>query len=90
MADFDYYTDMDSHPFTGKRKVNFKAQISKKEFLKGHFDGSPNYDQVENVTPGKVYDIHKVEGYGDVADFYFTNDAGEEMRLGNFFFEKAE
>lgn len=90
MSEFDYYHDLDSHPFTGERKVRFKAKISQADHLKGHFDGSSDHSQVENVTPGKVYDIHKVEGYGDVADYYFINDAGEEMQLADFFFAKTE
>lgn len=88
MRDFDYYSDLDSHPFTGERKVDFKAKISEKEFLNGYFDGTPNYDQVKDVTRGKVYDIYKVEGFGDMASFYFINDAGKEDCLCDFFFEK--
>ena len=44
--------------------------------------------QVENVTIGKTYEICAVEGYGDVADFIFINDIGEEDKLGEFFFEE--
>lgn len=90
MRDFDYYSDLDSRPFTGERKVDFKAKISEKEFLNGYFNGTPNYDQVKDVTRGKVYDIYKVEGFGDMASFYFINDAGKEDCLCDFFFEKAE
>ena len=42
------------------------------------------------VTIGKVYEIHAVNGYGDVSDFIFTDDLGNENRLGSFFFEDAE
>jgi hypothetical protein len=86
----DYYKDLDTHPFTGERKTNFKARVSEKEQLKPFFDGTPHYDKVENVTQGKVYEIHEVRGYGDVADFCFKDDIGEEHILGSFFFEKAD
>lgn len=42
------------------------------------------------MTVGKVYEIHAVEGYGDVSDFIFMDDVGNEHRLGSFFFEDAE
>ncbi|MBT9647334.1 hypothetical protein GPK69_16270 [Roseburia inulinivorans] len=42
------------------------------------------------MTIGKVYEIHAVNGYGDVSDFIFTDDLGNENRLGSFFFEDAE
>ena len=90
MSQFDYYRNLDSHPFVGERKVSFKAKISEKPFLDGFFNGSPKHSQVENVTRGKVYDIYKVMGQGDGADFYFLDDTGKEMILGDFFFEAAE
>ena len=75
MGQFKDYMDLDEHPFTGLRKF---------------FDGTPNFSQVEDVTIGKVYEIHAVNGYGDVSDFIFTDDLGNENRLGSFFFEDAE
>ena len=90
MSQFDYYRNLDSHPFVGERKVSFKAKISEKPFLDGYFNGNPKYSQVENVTRGKAYDIYKVMGQGDGADFYFLDDTGKEMILGDFFFEAAE
>lgn len=62
MRDFDYYSDLDSHPFTGERKVDFKAKISEKEFLNGYFDGTPNYDQVKDVTRGKYMTFTRLRG----------------------------
>lgn len=90
MTQYEYYSDLDAHPFTGIRKVDFKAKISEREHLNGYFDGTPNYSQVENVTRGKVYDIFQVEGFGDVASFFFINDIGEKAELCDFFFDKAE
>lgn len=37
MRDFDYYSDLDSHPFTGERKVDFKAKISEKRIFEWVF-----------------------------------------------------
>lgn len=31
MNSFRYYSDLDRHPFTGERKVNFKAKVTEKE-----------------------------------------------------------
>ena len=90
MSQFGYYNDLDSHPFVGERKVSFKAKISEKPFLDGFFNGSPKHSKVENVTRGKAYDIYKVMGQGDGVDFYFLDDTGKEMILGDFFFEAAE
>ena len=42
------------------------------------------------MTPGKIYEIYKVEGYGDCADFYFKDDSGKEQYLADFFFEEVE
>ena len=75
VSNFDYYSDLDSHPFTGERKVDFKAKMK--------------YGKVKNTTQGKVYDIYKVEGFGDVANFYFINDVGKEDHLCDYFFEKV-
>ena len=90
MSQFDYYSNLDSHPFVGERKVSFKAKISEKPFLDGYFNGSPKHSQVENITRGKEYDIYKVEGFGDMAEFHFLDDTGKEQGLCDFFFEAAE
>ena len=90
MNSFKYYSNLDSHPFTGERKVNFKAKVTEKERLKKFFDGTADTEQIQDVTPGKVYEIYKVEGYGDCADFYFKDDSGKEQYLADFFFEEVE
>lgn len=86
MNDYKYYSDLDSHPFTGQYNVNFKARIAQNDHVKKFFDGTAGVEQVQNVTPGKIYEIYKVEGYGDVADFYFKDDVGKEQCLADFFF----
>lgn len=92
MGQFEYYEDLDAHPFTGLEKLSmpFKARIKNTEYIRKFFDGTPNFSQVEDVTVGKVYEIYAVEGYRDVSDFIFTDDLGNENRLGSFFFEDAE
>ena len=90
MRGFEYYSDLDSHPFTGEYNVNFKARIAQNDHVKKFFDGTAGVEQVQNVTPGKIYEIYKIEGYGDFADFYFKDDVGKEQCLADFFFEEAE
>ena len=90
MNSFKYYSNLDSHPFTVERKVNFKVKVTEKERLKKFFDGTADTEQIQDVTPGKVYEIYKVEGYGDCADFYFKDDSGKEQYLADFFFEEVE
>lgn len=93
---FDYFKNLKEHRFYGMtddNEVSFYARIintSDSEYIKRFFDGTERYDQVENVTPGKVYHIFKVEGFGDVSDWFFINDIGEEDSLAEFFFEKVE
>ena len=70
MRDFDYYSDLDSHPFTGERKVDFKAKISEKEFLNGYFDGTPNYDQVKDVHGEKYMTFTRLRG-SEIWQFLF-------------------
>lgn len=82
-----FYLDMGAHPFTGVRRVAFVARIARKPHLGKHFDGSPGHEQAGNVTPGRTYAVHAVEGYGDVADFLFVDDGGNVARLASAFFE---
>jgi len=70
--------------------VKFKVKVTEKEGLKKFFDGTADTEQIQDVTPGKVYEIYKVEGYGDCADFYFKDDSGKEQYLADFFFEEVE
>lgn len=86
---FDYYKYLDEHPFTGMRNVDFDAKISTSEHISKFFNGTKNFEQVRNVTQGKVYHIFKVEGMGDVSEWHFINDIGQEETLGSYFFEKT-
>lgn len=85
MDRLDY--DTDKRPFTGKRSVDIPVTLSDKEWIKGYFDGSKDYDQITGVSKGKVYTIIEVEGYGDVFDVTFVDDNGELQTLASFFFE---
>lgn len=65
-----------------------KAKIKVAEHLKHYFDGSKNYEQVENVTIGKTYEIIEVKSYGvESKDYTFIDDKEEEQTLADFFFE---
>ena len=83
MSPFGYYKNLTE--FTGKRKTNFQAMVSTAKHLAGYFNGNLCYNQVQNVTPGKVYTIILVEGFGDVSDWSFIDDAGKVHILGSFF-----
>lgn len=50
MNDYKYYSDLDSHPFTGEYNVNFKARIAQNDHVKKFFDGTAGVEQVQNVT----------------------------------------
>lgn len=55
-----------------------------------YFDGTRDAEQTENVTPGKVYKVVKVIGFGDCEDVVIIDDSGEEQELADFFFEEIE
>lgn len=86
MYDYSYFADLDNHPFAGVVETNFDAMVSDAPFLDKFFNDTPNVAQVKNVTRGKWYHIHEVHAYGDVADFFFMNDNGEQACLAAFFF----
>ncbi len=81
----------DECPYTGIRKVNKKYLKIREnaKWLDGYFDGSPNYPQVKGVTRGKVYEVVKIEGFGDCEDVTFIDDNGNEQTLADFFFEEV-
>ena len=79
---------MDSHPFVGRRTVNppIRVRLKDNKHIRRFFDGTPNYEQVTNLTIGKVYEIYEVEGFGDVADAFVIgdNDKVEEIAIDWF------
>lgn len=84
--------NIDAHPYTGIQNVCGKVRVKTHDeanWLDGYFDGTPNYSQVENITRGKIYDVVKVIGYGDMEGIVIINDIGEETELCDFFFEEV-
>ena len=81
--------NIDANPYVGERKVVGQLRASTAEWLDGYFNGAPNYDQVKGITRGKIYDVIKVIGLGDVEDVVVIDDNREEHKLGSFFFEKV-
>lgn len=84
--------NIDCRPYTGERNVKGKVRVKtsdKAKWLDGYFDGNPQYSQVKNITRGKIYDVVKVIGYGDVEGILIINDIGEEIELCDFFFEEV-
>lgn len=84
--------NIDANPYTGKRNTNGKYLRVKEnaKWLDGHFDGTPNYNQVIGITRGKVYEVVAIEGFGDCEDITIIDDNGNEQTLGDFFFEEVD
>lgn len=78
--------------FTGRREINppIKVRLKDKPRIRRHFDGASDYEQVTTLTIGNVYELYAVEGFGDVADAFVTNDAGEEEEIILDWFAEAE
>lgn len=82
---------LSNYPYTGTRKITGKLKVSdKKEWIKPYFNNTPNYEQVTDLTIGKIYDVVATTGYGDVEDVTVINDNGIEKSYGSFFFEEVE
>ena len=84
---------IDAYPYTGVRNVKGKVRAKTSEeapWLDCYFDGTPNTDQVEGLTRGKIYDVVRVEGFGDCEDVTIINDNGEEQELADFFFAEID
>ena len=85
--------NIDAHPYTGTRQVKGRIRIKTEQeapYLNGYFNGNPRYEQITGITRGKIYDVIKVEGYGDCEDITIIDDNNKEQRLGQFFFEKVD
>ncbi len=80
---FESFEFLDSHPFTGERILNkpIRVKLKDNEYVRHFFDGSEDYKQITNLTMGKEYLIYKVEGFGDVADAFITDDYGNEKEI---------
>lgn len=85
--------NIDASPYTGVRNVKGKVRVKTHEdasWLDNFFNGTEHYDQVTGVTRGKVYNVIKTEGFGDVEDITIIDDNGEEQTLGDFFFDEIK
>lgn len=82
--------DIDKNPYTGERKVTGKLRLSTAGYLDPYFNNDPDYFQVKGVTRGKIYDVVKVEGFGDAEDVTVIDDNGYEYSLADFFFEEVD
>ena len=82
--------NIDSNPYTGIQKISGKVKVKETDFIKNFFNGTENFEQVKNVTPGKIYNVVQKEGHGDVEDIFIIDDANEIHSLGDFFFEEVE
>lgn len=82
--------NIDMNPYTGQKSIKGKLKLSTKPWLDCYFNGTPNCDQVKNVTRGKIYDVIAIEGFGDAEDVTFIDDTGNIQTLGDFFFEELD
>ena len=82
--------DIDKYLYTGIRKVTGKVKVKDSGFTMNFFNGTQNYEQVKNITPGKIYDVVQKEGHGDVEDIYIIDDINELQSLGSFFFDEVK
>ncbi|MBQ8425467.1 MAG: hypothetical protein IJX17_05550 [Clostridia bacterium] len=82
--------DLDAHPYTGKVQVKGKLRFKDNEYTRPFFNGTENYSQIKNITPGKVYEVVGKEGHGDVEDIYVIDDANEIQSFCDYFFEEIE
>ena len=83
-----FTSNIDVFPYTGEKEVNGFLKISEKDFLAHWFNDDKEYKQKKNITRGKIYQVVRKIGYGDVEDFVIIDDNGEEFTLGSFFFEE--
>lgn len=85
-----FVDDLDTCPSTKEFNVEFYARVSNKPHLDNFFNGNKEYEQVTNAKVGCVYKVVLVETFGDVSDFVFIDDNGNQSRLGSFFFEPID
>lgn len=43
-----------------------------------------------NISLDKTYHIHKITSYGDPFDVWITDDKGQEVEVGEWFFEDID
>ena len=83
--------NIDAHPYTGIRNVTGKIKLLEKRELYNYRFTEEELESIakeKNLTYGNVYEVTKVEGFGDCEDVFILNNIGEEVDLGDFFFEE--
>ena len=88
------FDNLDSRPSCRVVKLDTPIKVKlvdfeDKKWLKGHFDGTENYQQIEHIIPNKEYNMIAYETMGDVADITIINDIGEEYDIMECFFEEC-
>ena len=84
---------IDSCPYTGVRDVRGKVRVKTSDeawWLDKYFERVPDCERVEGITRGRVYEVVRVEGFGDCEDITIIDDNGEELTLADFFFAEVD
>ncbi len=84
---------IDSCPYTGVRDVRGMVRVktsNEARWLDKYFERVPDCEQVKGITRGKVYEVVRVEGFGDCEDITIIDDNGEELTLADFFFAEID
>lgn len=81
-------SDIDRFPITGICPAHIPVIAASGSWLDKYYDGRSGCDKITNITQGKEYLVHQIEGYGDVFDVFVVDDNGEETRLSSFFFKQ--
>lgn len=82
--------NIDSNPYTGKRRVSGSyLRLSTSDRLEHFFNETPTVEQVKGVTRGKVYKVVAIESLGNCENVTIIDDNGGELVLADFFFEEV-
>ena len=88
-----FMENIDSTPYTGVRNVKGKLKLKEKTELKKYGYTNKILDEVaeeHHLTYGNVYDVIKVEGFGDCEDAFVLNDFGDVVELADLFFDEVD
>lgn len=85
--------NIDASPYTRVRNVKGKVRVKTHEdapWLDDFFNGKEHCDQITGITRGNIYDVIRVEGFGDGENITIIDDNGKEQTLGDFFFDEIQ
>lgn len=77
----------------GKRKPSGcggYVKLRDDEYVNKFFDGSNGFNQIKNITKGKVYRVVGIVGYGDVEDIVIIDDYGNQDKFCSYFFDEVD